>query len=334
VIAADNLTPAAQSHVAKILGVSADKSAITIAMEIASTRPDTKFREEDSRTAPWHYINICLQDQRRDVAARCPRGNCVTDKIEEYSRRLKQEHYDRWGAAGDLAFLIHFVGDIHQPLHAANDADRGGNCVVVDSHAKEKDLHAVWDTTVVRRLERSIDSGRPETTAHRLEQTYAAERETDSWIPADDIAWESKQLAHADIYTALQIPIEPCAPAVDTCSGVSSRVVELNAAYLNHAETISGHQLAKAGFRLASLLNGIWAQPVNSNDATRAANSAPAQVLSSKAEVGQIVGNRRSKIYAWPGCGSYDRMAPQNRVVFASREVAEQAGYRAALNCP
>src|SRR5712675_811218 len=76
VIAADNLTPAAQSHVARILGVPVDKNAIAGAMETASTIPDSKFREEDSATAPWHFINICLQDQRRDVAARCPRGNC------------------------------------------------------------------------------------------------------------------------------------------------------------------------------------------------------------------------------------------------------------------
>ena len=333
VIAADNLTPAAQSHVASILRVPANKGAIADAMERASTIPDSRFREEDGATAPWHFINICLQDRRQDVAERCPRGNCVTAKIDEYSKRLKQEHYDRWGAAGDLAFLIHFVGDIHQPLHAANDADRGGNCVAVDSHSREKDLHAVWDTTIVRRLERSIDSGRPEATARKLEQTYAAERETVPWIPADDIAWESKQVARADIYDALQIPIEPCMPATDTCSNAPSRVVELNESYMNHAETIAGHQLAKAGFRLASLLNGTWLQPVSSNDMTRAANTAPAQTLSSKADVGQIVGNRRSKIYAWPGCGSYDRMAPQNRVVFPSRDAAEQAGYRAALNC-
>ena len=90
---------------------------------------------------------------------------------------------------------------------------KGGGNTIRTSGQCSGNLHAVWDTTVVRRLERSIDSGRPETTAHRLEQTYAAERETDSWIPADDIAWESKQLAHADIYTALQIPIEACAPA-------------------------------------------------------------------------------------------------------------------------
>jgi len=42
----------------------------------------------------------------------------------------------------------------------------------------------------------------------------------------------------------------------------------------------------------------------------------------------------RGKIYAWPGCGSYDTMAPQNRVVFPSRDAAKQAGYRTAYNCP
>ena len=49
---------------------------------------------------------------------------------------------------------------------------------------------------------------------------------------------------------------------------------------------------------------------------------------------GPIVGNRRSLVYAWPGCASYDTMAPQNRVVFASRQAAEVAGYRQAGNCP
>jgi phosphatidylserine/phosphatidylglycerophosphate/cardiolipin synthase-like enzyme len=47
-----------------------------------------------------------------------------------------------------------------------------------------------------------------------------------------------------------------------------------------------------------------------------------------------IVGNRKSKIYAWPGCGSYDTMSPANRVEFPTREAADAAGYRAARNCP
>jgi len=300
--------------------------------------PGHRVPREDRRTKPWHFIDICLQDRRTDIPARCPGGNCVTAKIDEYSKRVKQSEYDRWGAACDLAFLIHFVGDIHQPLHAANDADRGANCIPVDSYSRETNLHAVWDTTVVRRLEYSVDSGRPETTAHKLERTYAAEKEADSWIAADDIAWESNQLARSDIYTALKIPVEPCQPTANLCINPAGHTVELDSSYLDHADAVAGHQLARAGFRLASLLNEIWTQPVGLNDGTHAttAESAPVENPPAKAVAGQIVfvGNRRSKIYAWPGCGSYDRMAPDNRVVFQSREAAEQDGYRAARNCP
>jgi len=331
-IAADNLTPVAGSHVANILNVPADKTAIATAMEAASIRPDSEFREEDPSTAPWHFIDICLQDRRIDVRARCRSGDCVTGKIDEYSKRLKEKNYDRWGAARDLAFLIHFVGDIHQPLHAANDADRGGNCVMVDSNPPAKNLHAAWDTMIVRRLENSIGSGSPDTTARTLEQTYVAERKTNSWTSTEDIAWESNQVARSDIYAALRIPIEPCEPVPALCNNEPE--VTLNLAYLDHSDMVAGHQLAKAGFRLASLLNEIWVQPVGPNDVPQGANSTPAQVLSSKTVAGQILANRRSKIYAWPGCGSYDRMSPQNRVLFSSREAAELAGYRAAYNCP
>jgi len=256
VIAADNLTPAARSHVASVLKVPTDK--ITAAMEAASIRPDSKFREEDPSTKPWHFIDICLIDQRIDVPLRCPAGNCVTGKIDEYTQRLKEGGYDRWGADGDLAFLIHFVADLHQPLHAANDEDLGGNCVLVESQPRARNLHAAWDTTIVRYLERSVDSGSPESTAHKLEQKYASERPMAVWFRGrtDDIAWESNQIARSDIYTALRIPIEPCEPPAGRCD--NEPVVDLSPAYLDRAGIIAGHQLAKAGFRLASLLNQIW----------------------------------------------------------------------------
>jgi nuclease S1 len=62
IIAADDLTPTARSHVAQILGVPDDARSVEKAMAAASIRPDTEFREEDRATAPWHYIDICLQD--------------------------------------------------------------------------------------------------------------------------------------------------------------------------------------------------------------------------------------------------------------------------------
>jgi hypothetical protein len=101
-------------------------------MIAASLRPDTEFREEDKADGPWHYIDICLQDSETDIPTRCPQGNCVTAKIDEYARRLRSGNYDKWGAVGDLAFLIHFVGDVYQPLHAPTNADRGGMCQQVN----------------------------------------------------------------------------------------------------------------------------------------------------------------------------------------------------------
>jgi hypothetical protein len=66
-------------------------------MAVASIRPDTEFREEDRSTASWHYIDICLQDGQQDLPARCPHGNCVTGKIDEYAQRLRDGNYDKWG---------------------------------------------------------------------------------------------------------------------------------------------------------------------------------------------------------------------------------------------
>jgi hypothetical protein len=226
----------------------------------ASIRPDTEFREEDRSTAPWHFIDICLQDRRTDVPARCPGGACVTAKINEFANRLKQGDCDRWGGAGDLAFVIHFVGDIHQPLHTATDADLGGNCIAVESHPRARNLHAAWDTAIVYRLEDSVDSGSPATTAHQLEQMYTNQKDADSWKPGgtDDIAWESNQLARSEIYQALNIPVEPCQPALHSCAYAPQSPVNLDSSYMNKAATTAGQQLAKAGLRLASLLNGIW----------------------------------------------------------------------------
>jgi hypothetical protein len=260
IIAADNLAPAVREHVAKILGVTADVISVERAMAAAAIKPDTEFRDRDRSTAPWHFINLCLQDQQSDIPARCRSGNCVTAKIDEYARRLKEADYDQWGAAGDLAFLIHFVGDVHQPLHAATDADRGGNCIPVDSQPQARNLHAAWDIAVVYRLQDSLGSRTPDVVAHKLEQAYANERAADSWKPgsANDIAWESNQIAHSQIYDALNIPIESCQPEVDSCAAAPHGPVDLDSAYMDRASKIAGRQLAKAGFRLASLLNQIW----------------------------------------------------------------------------
>jgi hypothetical protein len=258
VIAAHSLKPTARSHVAGILGAGDEPTDVERAMAAASIRPDTKFREQDPTTASWHYIDACLQDTQQKFPKRCPNGNCVIAKIDEYARRLRDANYDRWGAAGDLAFLIHFVGDIHQPLHTATDGDRGGTCQQVNVVPAEANLHFVWDDGVVVVLERQLGTADPEATARKLERLYPAARNSFYWRAgaAEQIAWQSHQLAKSDVYRALGIPVRPCTPSA--CDPVTSTPIILSQDYMRHEAPVAGRQLARAGYRLAALLNQIW----------------------------------------------------------------------------
>jgi len=254
-IAADDLTPTARSHVAQILGVPTDTGSVEKVMAAAAIRPDTEFRDEDRSSAQWHFIDICLQDKETDLSARCPQGNCVTAKIDEYAQRFRNKNYDKWGPAGDLAFLMHFVGDIHQPLHTTTNADLGGTCQRVNVAPSEDNLHYAWDDAVITVLEKQLGTNGPEATARKLELLYPASGDLVTWKP-EQIAWESHQLAETDVYRELGIPERPC--ALHSCDPATSAPVKLSAAYMEREAQVTGRQLAKAGHRLAALLNQIW----------------------------------------------------------------------------
>jgi hypothetical protein len=246
IMAADDLTPTARARVAQILGAPADTLSVEKAMAAASIRPDTEFREEDGSTALWHFIDICLQDSEQDLPERCPHGNCVTAKIDEYARRLRDGNYDKWSAAGDLAFLIHFVGDIHQPLHAATNADRGGTCQLVNVAPAEENLHHAWDDAVVVVLEKELGTNEPAATARKLERLYPARSDQITWKPGSSaqIAWESHQLAGIEVYRGLGIPERPCVLDA-SCDPATSAPVTLSPTYMEREGQVAGRQLAR-----------------------------------------------------------------------------------------
>ncbi|MGO9603996.1 MAG: S1/P1 nuclease [Candidatus Binataceae bacterium] len=268
-IAADHLNAAARGRIAKLLAMDgADWRAIADRMADDSTMPDWDYRREDPRSAAWHYINLCLQDTESEIPVRCVRGQCATAKIDEFTKRLSTGSYDRWGAEGDLAFLVHLVGDIHQPLHAATNADLGGNCVQVED-VSVPTLHLAWDDTMVRLVmarfaHRGHSSAR--TTANALESYYAVHPFHDdfSWQRgrADALAWESNRIALGQIYERLAIPLEPCEPNLKSCGRAPAKVraedIALQPAYLSAETDVAALQLFKAGTRLAALLNQIW----------------------------------------------------------------------------
>lgn len=252
IVAADNLTPQARARVAGILGVSDNPQAVADAMAAASIRPDTEFRT-DPKTHPWHYIAMCPQDTPADMVARCPGGACVTAMIDEYAHRLKTGDYDTWGAAGDMAFLIHFVGDVHQPLHAIGNGDRGGTCQPVEVTPPEPNLHLAWDDAVVVELEKELGTHDPRATSSAIERLYPKFVVASQPLSSQQMAWETHELGKTDVYGALKIPEKPCAPSA--CQAAPGGPVVMNQAYMKREGLVAGKQLARAGYRLAALLN-------------------------------------------------------------------------------
>ena len=245
----------------------------------ASTWPDD-YRTLHPDTGPWHYIDIPLGTTRREVEKFCdPKTHCVTYAITDELKTLRAADGDPQRRADALRFLIHFVGDMHQPLHAAWNNDLGGNCVPVAFFDEQPrlgnprfevyspNLHSVWDTDI---LERATTGKTTDEVAADLDQSF--KKKINRWekgpADVDAWAWESYQLASKKVYPKLpvRIPVEqPLPRPMMSCADdddVSARLLKLNERiedpYQNMAVPIVRQRLAQAGARLALLLNQLW----------------------------------------------------------------------------
>jgi hypothetical protein len=247
------------------------------AMADASTWADD-IRSARPETAPWHYIDIPLGASHRKISKFCaPPESCVTQVITDQVSILRQSGIDPQKKAEALRFLIHFVADIHQPLHATTNNDQGGNCVPVvyfdalpelrnpQTESYAPNLHGVWDVNI---LERMTMGKTPEQVASELDQSFRSQiihwkhsgADVNSW------AWESYKLAEKMAYGKLpvRIPVESPQP-VTSCADdnhISARILKLNEhledPYQNMAVPIVRQRIAQAGARLALLLNQLW----------------------------------------------------------------------------
>jgi nuclease S1 len=96
-----------------------------------------------------HYVNIPLADTRYVPQRHCPGGQCIIAAIEQERRVLADPAASADERAEALRFLIHFMGDLHQPLHVADNGDRGGNQRAVIFLGHPTDLHKVWDGELI-----------------------------------------------------------------------------------------------------------------------------------------------------------------------------------------
>jgi nuclease S1 len=136
-IAADELTPRAKAAVADLLGGDA-----TAGMIRASTWAD-EIRPSRPETAPWHYVNIEITSTGYDAARDCPNDACVVAQVERDAKIVWDSAISKPVRADALRFLIHFVGDMHQPLHCSDNQDHGGSSVRVVFEGHRTNLHAI-----------------------------------------------------------------------------------------------------------------------------------------------------------------------------------------------
>ena len=244
-IARDHLTPKAALGVARLLEPGQDMASVSNwADSIVQERP---------WTADWHHIDLDVRKNLTpaDLADYCPRGKCVVGRIEWDIAVLKNPKDSRAAKREALKFLIHFIGDLHQPLHCANDSDRGGNEKFLRLRRSNGQgqgdwvkLHSYWDHLLeVKTLED------PRELASALESRISP-GDRAAWERGDaaDWAFESYLIAKHDIYSELPAgPLQgwdvPTLPE-DYDSGKMREIVD--------------RQLEKAGIRLAFVLNRIF----------------------------------------------------------------------------
>jgi hypothetical protein len=225
-IAADHLSDKAKADVAALLGGE------TLA-DVASWADENR----DRSTASWHFINVELGLPFAEFKAAVERKEDVYTALVKQEGILVDEKANREDRVTALKYIVHFVGDIHQPMHVSRAEDKGGNTIQVRYDGKGTNLHSLWDTKMLEhaglsevQLAKQIDKATPQ---------QVLKWQKDAQI---DWAWESYQIS-----SRLYGEIEKNGTNID------------DAYYKAHLPIVED-RLEKAGIRLAGILNSIFAK--------------------------------------------------------------------------
>lgn len=222
-IAEAKLSPTAKNEVDRLLAREPGQTLASI-----STWAD---EHRNPATAAWHYVNF-PRDTCQYVADRdCPDGRCVVGAIERQLDVLKSsESQERKLLA--LKYVVHFVADVHQPLHAGYADDRGGTQYQLQAFMRGSNLHALWDSGIIKSLNEV-----PDAMAVRLSRTSSNTSDVDT--------------------SAVQAAQESCA-IVGTPGYYPERRVGQD--YIDRFKPVLESRLLLAGRRLGRLLNRALGQ--------------------------------------------------------------------------
>ncbi len=264
IIAYTRLTPAVKKKVETLLA--ADKDNLTAADFVSRATWADKYRDSDRSTTKirynatrnWHFVDIEITNGDTDspcnhhpklapgtAASAGPAQGCLLDKIEQFADELRSFATPEPEKILALKFLLHLVGDLHQPLHVADNNDRGGNdvSVLLSDGTQTDNLHSYWDNPLVQRL-----GNNPQTIGEALGKQITKAK-ADAWSKGTVTDWAKESFRQAKSvaynFTGVQ----------QFTGDHGARGVHLNAVYDNRALPAVREQLSKSGVRLAAVLN-------------------------------------------------------------------------------
>lgn len=230
-IAENHLSPKARAAVHELLGNASMADVSTWADEV---RQQPEYRA----TGNWHFLNLPLglsypafQKQVEGM----PQAN-VYSALQQCQHELTDKGTTRAQKIEALKFIIHFVGDLHQPMHVSRAEDKGGNTIQLNYEGKGLNLHSLWDTYLLEHQGLSYE---------QLAEKY------DHITPQQIKQWQSDPLIKW-IWESYEISSKLYAE-VDAMKGRS-----IDDAYYQAHIAIIGERIQQAGIRLAGVLNDIF----------------------------------------------------------------------------
>ncbi len=194
------------------------------------SNPDSFWRSEAN---PWHYVTIPDGMAYDEVTP--PDGGDAITALAQFRATVLDPSASLEDRQLALRFIVHLIGDLHQPLHAGNGTDRGGNWVDVVFFEQMSNLHEVWDEKLIQYEELSYTEW-----ANWLVQKIAPD-DVSEWASARPADW-------ADESAAIRHTIYPENP-----------ILSYDYAYM--ARPILNQQMSRGGVRLAAYLNRMF-EPV------------------------------------------------------------------------
>ncbi len=217
-LAESQLTQAASAEVHRLLAQEPGATMVSVSTWADEQRKGT--------TAALHYVNLpggdCTYHRPRD----CADGRCVVEAINANAAVLMSEAPDPQRLVA-LKWLIHLVGDIHQPLHVGLASDKGGNLFQLRSFSRGSNLHAFWDSDFIR---------------HRAGGLSRLMGDAKAAIHSEDPSTAPAKWANASCVIRSSGGFYPAERMID-------------AAYVARWDRVLVEQLALAGHRLANVLN-------------------------------------------------------------------------------